>query len=218
MSIGIVFLTPPRPRPLAIVLGGRAIEIGRHPRATVRLAEPTVSARHVTLRRRGQAYVMTDEGSPNGTLIVTQGQEEAVVLGPDAPRVVQNHDRVHLGHALLEFRTQPPFFDDQEVELLEEKEALPEQLVRTALSDLGLTLAQEELREAVETLLNAPFELVSKSGVSGALPDEQGKAAKTTAHDVVLCDPAPLDWIIALCAVALLSGAGVALYRLIERS
>lgn len=196
-----------------MVVSGRAVEIGRHPNCTVRLAEPTVGQRHLTLRRRGQAYVMSDEGGRNGTLVVARGESEGVLLGPNAPRIVQDRDRVHLGHVAIEFRTEPPFFEGDEVELLPDAAAVPEQSVRAALAGLGVVASEAELEEAVRTLLGAPEELMGPERIRAAEPDVPNQSAR----DAVLRDPTPLDWIISMCAIGVLGGAGVALYQLITR-
>lgn len=216
MPVALVFLTPQRTQPLALLLSGRAIEIGRHKTCTVRLAEPTVGMRHLTLRRRGQAYVMSDEGSQNGTIVLGQDDSEPVLLGPDAPRIVQDRDRVHLGHVAIELRTEEPFFEEGEVELLSSPGVVPLESVRAALRNLGVDLSETELGAAVEALLSAPEESLGRS--SRPEGDARQERAPALVDDAVLRDPTPLDWIISLCALGLLSAAGAALYQLITRS
>lgn len=216
MSVALVFLTPPVQPPLAVVLKGRALELGRHPDCAVRLAEPTVSSRHLTLRKRGQVYVMTDEGSQNGTLVLAAGSEEPVLLGPSAPRVIQDRDQIHLGHVVIELRTQPPFFAEGEVELLPDPALIPERAVRAAMESLSLSVSDEELKQAVDSLLEAPEERIVRPAFDAELA--QRARAELLARDVVLRDPRPFDWVISLCALGLTSIAGAALYQLMTRN
>lgn len=216
MSVALVFLTPPVRPPLAVVLTGRALEIGRHPDCAVRLAEPTVGSRHLTLRRRGQVYVMTDEGSPNGTLVLAAGSEEPVFLGPSAPRVIQDRDRVHLGHVVIELRTRPPFFAEGEVQLLPDAAAIAESAVRAAMDSLSLAVSEAELARAVDALLQAPEERIQRPAFDAELA--RRAQAELLERDVVLRDPRPFDWVISLCALGLTSIAGAALYQLMTRN
>ncbi len=216
MSVALVFLTPPVQPPLAVVLTGRVLEIGRHPDCAVRLAEPTVSLRHLTLRKRGQVYVMTDEGSQNGTLVLAAGSDEPVLLGPSAPRVISDRDRIHLGHVVIELRTRPPFFEEREVELLPDRALIPERAVRAAMESLSLSMSEAELRQSVDALLEAPEERIVRPAFDAELA--QRARAELLSRDVVLRDPRPFDWVISLCALGLTSIAGVALYQLMTRN
>jgi pSer/pThr/pTyr-binding forkhead associated (FHA) protein len=77
------------------------IFIGRGEGCDLRLPDPSVSARHASLRQRGHEYVIVDEGSTNGTALAS------VVLAPQSPRVVRSGDLVRLGRVWLEFKIDP---------------------------------------------------------------------------------------------------------------
>ncbi len=86
----------------ALTLDAPMIVLGRGESCDVRLPDPSVSARHATLRQRGSEQILQDEGSTNGTFI---GE---VRLSPQAPRVVRHGDRVRLGRVWLELRFDEP--------------------------------------------------------------------------------------------------------------
>ncbi len=50
-------------------LGSEALVIGRLPECGVVLGDPNVSRRHAEVRRVGEAVVVTDLGSTNGTRV-----------------------------------------------------------------------------------------------------------------------------------------------------
>jgi hypothetical protein len=52
-----------------IALGGDPLVIGRLPECSIVLADPNVSRRHAEIRRVGDAVVVTDLGSTNGTRV-----------------------------------------------------------------------------------------------------------------------------------------------------
>ncbi|HUM02326.1 MAG TPA: SpoIIE family protein phosphatase [Thermoanaerobaculia bacterium] len=83
-------------------LAGRTIEIrkdvevGRTSLVDVELADPSVSRRHAVLARRGEAWVLTDLGSQNGTAVNGRRLRE--------PAALRDGDEILFGAVLLEFR------------------------------------------------------------------------------------------------------------------
>ena len=77
------------------------IFIGRGESADLRLPDPSVSARHASLRQRGNEIVIVDEGSTNGTAL------DSVLLAPQSPRVLRSGDLVRVGRVWLEIRIDP---------------------------------------------------------------------------------------------------------------
>jgi len=86
-------------------LAGRTFEIrkdvtiGRTSLVDVDLADPSVSRRHATLARHGEAWVLTDLGSQNGTSVNGKRIRE--------PAALRDGDQIRLGAILLDFRIPP---------------------------------------------------------------------------------------------------------------
>jgi len=65
-----VTMRPPEPPPLVLPRGPRTVfTIGRSPDCDLPLGDMTVSWHHAELRRTGEAWVMVDLGSTNGTRV-----------------------------------------------------------------------------------------------------------------------------------------------------
>ena len=77
------------------------IFIGRGESSDLRLPDPSVSARHASLRQRGNEVVIVDEGSTNGTAL------DSVLLAPQSPRVLRSGDLIRVGRVWLEIRIDP---------------------------------------------------------------------------------------------------------------
>lgn len=85
----------------ALIFDMPRIFIGRGDSADLQLPDPSVSARHVSLRQRGNELVVVDEGSTNGTAL------DSVLLSPQSPRVVRSGDLIRVGRVWLEIRIDP---------------------------------------------------------------------------------------------------------------
>jgi hypothetical protein len=65
-----VVMRPPQPSPLVLPRGPRTVfTIGRSPDCDLPLRDMTVSWRHAELRHAGEAWVLVDLGSTNGTRV-----------------------------------------------------------------------------------------------------------------------------------------------------
>lgn len=77
-------LVGPDGRRVALPEAGSRLTLGRDPSSDVVLADDVVSARHVTLVRRGEGWRAEDQGSRNGTFVdgrrVAPGEASALVL------------------------------------------------------------------------------------------------------------------------------------------
>jgi pSer/pThr/pTyr-binding forkhead associated (FHA) protein len=69
--------------------------IGRLPECDVVVSDPGASRRHAEIRHRDGAYVVTDLGSTNGTLVNAE---------PVGSRELHDGDRITVGTTVLEFR------------------------------------------------------------------------------------------------------------------
>ncbi|MGA2926895.1 MAG: DUF3662 and FHA domain-containing protein [Solirubrobacteraceae bacterium] len=78
-----------------LVVGPAGVSLGRSRQCDVVLSDPNVSRQHAELRPRGSAWVLTDLGSTNGSLL--NGRRI------DAPEVVRPGDEIELGTSLITF-------------------------------------------------------------------------------------------------------------------
>lgn len=86
------------PAAVQITFDSPRLVLGRGEGADVRLPDPSVSARHASIRARGAEYVVVDESSTNGTFL------GRVMLAPQSPRVVRSGELVRVGRVWLELR------------------------------------------------------------------------------------------------------------------
>lgn len=80
----------------ALSLDAPRIVIGRSRSSDVRVPDPSVSARHATIRQRGAEYLLLDEGSVNGTFI--GGQR----LSPGSPALLGRKTAVRVGRIWID--------------------------------------------------------------------------------------------------------------------
>lgn len=64
-------------------LGAERVTLGRHPEAHIFLDDVTVSRHHAVVEREGDQYVISDEGSLNGTYVNRRRAERAVLADGD---------------------------------------------------------------------------------------------------------------------------------------
>lgn len=74
------------------------VVIGRAPGSELQLPDPSVSSRHASLRQRGGHYVVTDEGSENGTFV---GAER---LSRQASHTLSDGELLRFGRVWVEVR------------------------------------------------------------------------------------------------------------------
>lgn len=147
----MLVLSAPVEPPLYVERDGRLITLGRDPGADVCLPDPTVSPRHATLKRRGNRYLLTDEGSTSGTALTGRQGGQPVWLSPGSPRVVEDGDRVLLGTVELELRTE----SDAPGRASED---LARDLVTASMAALGLPIEPEHVQAALDELCTLPDE------------------------------------------------------------
>jgi catechol 2,3-dioxygenase-like lactoylglutathione lyase family enzyme len=80
---GQVFVELALPDGNRVALGGEALAIGRLPECGVVLSDPNVSRRHAEVRRSGDAVVVIDLGSTNGTRVNGMPVREQVLANGD---------------------------------------------------------------------------------------------------------------------------------------
>jgi pSer/pThr/pTyr-binding forkhead associated (FHA) protein len=76
------------------------VVIGRAANCDIRLPDPSVSLRHLTIRQKGRSFVVVDESSTNGTLL---GRTK---LSPGAPEAMGEHAFLRIGRYVVELRVE----------------------------------------------------------------------------------------------------------------
>lgn len=84
--------------PLALTFDAARVVIGRGDGCELRLPDESVSSRHASIRQKGTAHVIEDEGSTNGTYL--GGQR----LAPHAAKPLADGDLVRIGRVWIEIR------------------------------------------------------------------------------------------------------------------
>jgi hypothetical protein len=90
-----------------LVAGARAL-IGRDKTAEIRLSESSISRKHATLERRGPDWVITDNGSANGTFLDDVQVAEAVLRSGQTLRLGAASFRVEIEATLSPTQTIKP--------------------------------------------------------------------------------------------------------------
>ncbi|WP_437577233.1 FHA domain-containing protein [Sorangium sp. So ce887] len=83
---------------LSLTLDAPRIILGRAEGCEVRLPDATVSPRHASIRQRGAAYLLLDEGSDNGTYL---GKTR---IAPRTAMPLRTGDRIRIGRVWLALR------------------------------------------------------------------------------------------------------------------
>lgn len=199
MSLTFVLLTPAVEPLFAVQLKGRTLVLGRAQDAHLRLPDPSVSARHACLKKRGAHYLISDEGSTNGTALLSDDpQAPPVYLAPGSPRILQEGDILQLGHVQLRLHMQSP---PGEYRWITEPQELPRELVQAALSERGVSPTEEELHRALEELETLPDEslLAHKSPESPPAPEPRPLPQEQDTRESWTT-----DWLLGLSALLLL--------------
>jgi Protein of unknown function (DUF3662)/FHA domain len=78
-----------------VVVGPAGVTLGRSRQCDIVLDDPNVSRQHAEIRPRGDAWVLTDLGSTNGSLL--NGHRI------DGPEVIKPGDEIELGASVMKF-------------------------------------------------------------------------------------------------------------------
>lgn len=90
-GVGVLHL----PTGQQVVLGEFVVTMGRLPECTISFDDPNISREHAAIRPDGDGFILTDNGSTNGTLV--NGSNVT------AHRLVDG-DRIELGATVIDFR------------------------------------------------------------------------------------------------------------------
>jgi len=134
-----------------VVINGRRASLGRGAHCDVRIPDPSVSSLHASIIKRGNNYLLTDEGSQFGTGVGTSAQP--VWLAPDSPRVLSCGEHIWLGQIELRVRLVEPQRGAQDG-----LEDLARTLVHAGLSAAGLNPTSELVERTLVELTELPDE------------------------------------------------------------
>lgn len=181
--------------------------IGRGADVDVRIPDPSVALHHATIVKRGEAYLITDEGSKHGTGITAAGRTTPVWLAPDSPRVIEEGERIFVGqielvaHLEAAPRGAPSGFEE-----------LAPNLVRAGLVAAGLEPSDDLVERTLEELTNLPEEALAEDDHETPGSEPLGVA------DLREDDKNPpwmTDLLIAGIALMILAGCAFGIYSVI---
>lgn len=187
----------------SVLLKGRRATLGRAEDSHVRIPDPSVSAHHATIIKRGENYLLLDEGSRLGT---AAGPWESLVwLAPESPRILRHGEHVLLGQ--IELRVE--LVASQKGEATGQEE-LARTLVRHGLQAAGFE-ATPQLIESTLDELTALEDGPIKVEESEPLHEPVGVAA-LAAED--RHPPWKTDLMIGLLALLIAGGCAFSIWRL----
>lgn len=152
MAIELQVLSAGLDPPPSVVIKARRASLGRAPHCDVRIPDPSVSQLHASVVKRGEHYLLIDEGSHYGTGVGLG--PEPVWLVPDAPRILSDGEHIWLGQIELRVR----LVDGRGKTT--ERDELPLTLVRAGLTSLGLEPSEERVASTLSELTDLPDEEV----------------------------------------------------------
>jgi predicted component of type VI protein secretion system len=190
-----------------VLIKGRRAVIGRGEDVDVRIPDPSVALCHATIIKRGEAYLITDEGSKHGTGIAAAGRSSPVWLAPDSPRVIEEGERIFIG----------------QIELMAHLEAAPRgaasgfdelapHLVRAGLLAAGLEPTEDLVARTLEELTGLPEEALPED------PDDAIGFEPVGVADLREDDKNPpwmTDLLIAGIALMILLGCAFGIYSVV---
>jgi len=203
--VKVLVLSAPVEPPLYVERAGRLITLGRDSSADVRLPDPTVSGRHATLKKRGDQYLLTDEGSTNGTALAGADGGPPVWLSPGSPRLVREGDRVVLGAVTVELRLEGDALGSP-------SEDLARDLVTASLAAHGHSIEPEQVESALDELTTLPDEARTPppAQVADPPPDPAGIVQGGRSRLIT-------DLLVAAAALTLLAVSALGLHLLVQQ-
>ena len=154
-----------------------ALRIGRDPRADIVLGDRAVSRYHARILRQGEAFLIEDLGSSNGTFVNEKKIPER------SARSLSHGDRVRIGRSILRFILQVTSrFAGSSADM----PSPADQETEETTGDRGSALCLFRLEKIEAVLLVATKDAVPERHVLGA---DRLRIGSDSASDVVLSDP-----------------------------
>lgn len=211
MALRLFVLTASEGEPPSVLIKGRTAKIGRSIGSDVRLPDPSVSPHHATIRKRGESYILVDEGSTHGTSAsspdaIEEGQA-AVLLAPESPRILKDGEHIWVGEIELVVA-----FEATQRGAPTGQEELPYQLVRLGLRSAGLTPTDTLVTKTLAELTDLPEERLEPE-IEADVERERLRASVPGEDESN--PPWITDLVISGLAVLLLGGCAYGIYYLI---
>lgn len=153
VALRLLVVTAQTDPPPSVLIKGRRVVLGRAAHCDVRIPDPTVSLEHAIIVRRGPNYLLMDQGSRHGTAVAL-ADSPPVLLAPDAPRVLENGERIWLGQIELEVRMEASTRGEREG-----FDTLAPSLVRIGLETIGVEATPAKVQAVLQELTELPDDL-----------------------------------------------------------
>lgn len=197
MALRLFVLTGNLDPPPSVLVKGRRAVIGRGEKADIRLPDPSVSLHHATILKRGEAFLLVDDGSAHGTGVSSDRATQPVWLSSDSPRVIEEGEHIWIGQ--IELRAH---FEAAARGALTGYDELAPTLVRAGLAAVGLEPTDDLVEQTLLELTLLPEEKLEE-------PEPSAPAVFPSASFFEEEDRHPpwkTDFFVAMIALMILTG------------
>lgn len=138
---------------LSLTLDAPRIVIGRGKSCDIQLPDPSVSARHASIRLQGGRNLVMDEGSTNGVVVMSPDDTPgtSVRLPPQTPRALADGDLIRIGRVWLEVK-----FGVDIPSTSADVRAVAHEVMRNALEEQGEATTTHLMRDGQLVLALSP--------------------------------------------------------------
>ncbi len=192
----------------SVLIKGRKTLIGRSAECEVRLPDPTVSAHHATIRKRGDHFILVDEHSCHGTGVAAHQGEEPIWLAPESPRVLKEGETIWVGQIELLVS-----LEATQRGAATGQEELAFQLVKAGLLAAGFEATEQLVGETLRELTDLPDEVLPP------LPNEELNTEPVGVAALAQDEKHPpwmVDFMVVAIALSILAGCAYGLYFVIR--
>lgn len=212
MALRLFVLTASKDEPPSVLIQGRTATLGRSVGSDVRLPDPSVSPHHATIRKRGESYILIDEGSTYGTSVssesaIDEGQAP-VLLAPESPRILEDGEHIWIGEIELVVA-----FESSKRGTPTGQEQLPYELVRLGLASAGFDPTDALVTKTLAELTDLPEEQLQPTILEETQRERLGVSAleEEDRHP-----PWVTDLVVSGLALLLLGGCAYGMYYLVS--
>jgi pSer/pThr/pTyr-binding forkhead associated (FHA) protein len=214
VALRLFVLTASDGDPPSVLLKERTAKIGRAIEAEVRLPDPSVSAHHATIRKRGGNYILVDEGSRHGTGVSSreaiEQNQPPVLLAPESPRVLGDGDHIWIGEIELSV-----VLEEAKRGARSGQEELPYDLVRRGLKSVGLEPTDQLVTKTLAELTDLPDEKLN-AAIDLEEHDREERQGVAALEEDDRNPPWITDVSISVLAIVIFSGCAYGIYHLVS--